>query len=106
MGDRNLHVGRGKSGRDRTVGEGDETMHYRLRMYDDIKPRRLDPEKIMGLDHFQTLVHEPGGVNRDFWPHRPIRMGHCLFGGGLGNGLAWPCPKRSEERRVGKAYSW
>ena len=48
-------------------------------MDDDLNLREIHAEKPFGLNHFEALVHERGGVNGDALAHLPIGMREGLF---------------------------
>ena len=98
MRDRDAHIGRSEAGCHRSVSERNETMHNRLSMNEKETSSRspFNPEKIMRLNHFETLVHKAGlEIDGNLRSHRPIGMFERLFGCCHRNLLACPGPERS-----------
>ena len=64
----------GRGNFERAVHELAEGVHERLRVNDDVDARVVDSEQKVRFDHFQRLVDERRGIDRDFLPHPPGRM--------------------------------
>ena len=92
---RSAHVRRRHAGDQRSVGKGDEPMHNRLGMHDDIEPVGWQAEQVVRLDQFESLVHQTRRIDRHLRPHHPVGVGERLLAGGGGNALGAPFPERS-----------
>ena len=95
MRNRGAHVRRRHTGDQRSVGEGDEPMHDRLRMHDDIEPVGWQAEQMVRLDQFESLVHQTRRIDRHLRPHHPVGVGERFLAGGGGNALGAPFSERS-----------
>ena len=82
--DRQAHVRRGQLREHRAVHEFDHRMHDALRMHDHADARHFDVEQPARFDHFEPLVEQRGGIDRDLAAHDPRRMFKRAFDGDRG----------------------
>ena len=98
---RSAHVRRRHAGDQGSVGEGDEPVHDRLRVHDDIEPVGWQAEEMMGFDQLETLIHQTSRIDRHLRPHHPVGVGKRLLTRGGGNALSAPFAERAAGSRDG-----
>ncbi len=81
VGDRDAHVRPAELGEHRAVAEGDQAVHDRFRMDQDLDLVRVQAEQVMGLDQLEALVHHGRAIDRDLGAHGPVGMGDRLARG-------------------------
>ena len=74
------HVGGAELREDGAIHELDHGMNGRLRMNHDVNFVEIHAEKPARFDHFETLVHERGGVDGDALAHFPVGVRQGLLG--------------------------
>ena len=76
--DRNFHARGCKVHQGVSVFQLHHAVNQALRMNPHFDAVVVKSKQMMGLDHFQSLIDERGGINRDFWSHVPGGMPQSL----------------------------
>ncbi len=79
IGDRYPHVRNPHLGDDGAIHVFHHGMDDALRVNLDSDLFNGHIEKPVGLDHFESFVHERGGVDGDLFPHLPVGMMEGIF---------------------------
>ena len=85
--DGNAHVGHPELSDDRAVDVLDHGVDDGLRMHDHLHLRGLHVEEPAGLDDFEALVHQGGGVDGDLGAHLPRGVIERVLDGDGGKAL-------------------
>ena len=98
VADREAHVGIRELRDRRTVAEFDHRMDDRLRVDDHVDVVVADTEQLVRLDHFEALVHQRRGVDRDLRAHFPVRVRERLLDGDVSSSRRELPPEGSPAR--------